>query len=178
MLLKINEAFIALYIFFTVSNPSICYMHSAVKYLQNLIKHPNMRSFLVIFCYMLCTNDAVVLCGYKYHCSTAQLRHFYSICPPGGNKPLKTDRVRFSPDRSFSLKNSHILWWSFFLHHFVVLFGLIFTQCESKQINKQKTEMCSDSPVQLSPRWSATIAMRRSVLSQGLWGPVRGSKEG
>lgn len=50
-----------------------------------------MRSFLVIFCYMLCTDDAVVLCGYKYHCSTAQLRHFYSIRPPGGNKPLKTD---------------------------------------------------------------------------------------
>lgn len=35
-LLKINEAFIALYIFSTVSNPSISYMYSAVKYLQNL----------------------------------------------------------------------------------------------------------------------------------------------
>lgn len=34
MLLKINEAFIALYIFSTVS--SIFYMYSAVKYLQNL----------------------------------------------------------------------------------------------------------------------------------------------
>lgn len=26
-------------------------------------------------------------------------------------------------------------------------------------------------PVQLSPRWSATMAIRRSVRSQGLWGP-------
>lgn len=26
-------------------------------------------------------------------------------------------------------------------------------------------------PVQLSPRWSATIAMRKSVRSHGLWGP-------
>jgi len=41
-----------------------------------------------------------------------------------------------------------------------------------------RSEMCVDSPVQLSPRWSATIAMRRSVLSQGLWGPVQGSIEG
>lgn len=30
------------------------------------------------------------------------------------------------------------------------------------------------SPVQLSPRWSATMAMRRSVLSHGLCGPVYG----
>lgn len=40
-----------------------------------------------------------------------------------------------------------------------------------------KCEICADSPVQLSPRWSATIAIRRSVRSQGLWGPVCGARE-
>lgn len=43
--------------------------------------------------------------------------------------------------------------------------------------SKWETQVCSDSPVQLRPRWSATIAIRTSVLSQGLWGPEPGSKE-
>lgn len=52
MLLKINEAFIALYIFFTVSNPSISYMYSAVKYLQNL-KNIQTWEFIQLF-FVIC----------------------------------------------------------------------------------------------------------------------------
>lgn len=41
-----------------------------------------------------------------------------------------------------------------------------------KEIRREKKSNAECfSPVQLSPRWSATIAMRKSVRSQGLWGP-------